>query len=224
MISFNKKVTSLVAALVFFVSIFAFPAVGVYAQQGRAQAQQERTVEPRLSAEERKEAVKALRDERTNDIDARVEERRAQVRQDVCERRQEHFSTLIPKLANQSTRLASTIDNVYERVQGFYESGQLTVADYDERNAAVTAAQADAQAAVEVVAAYEFEFDCENPSVGDQLFGFREAVTEARQALKDYRTELVGLISSMRAAAAEQQTDATDDADAIIEEEEEDDA
>jgi hypothetical protein len=95
------------------------------------------------------------------------------------------------------------IDGVYERVQGFYESGQLTVTDYDAQNSAVAEAQAEAQAAVEVATAYEFEFDCENPSLGDQLFGFREAITEARDALKAYRSELVGLISSLRAAAAE---------------------
>ncbi len=196
----NIKRISLTTVALLLVATLALPAL-VSAQRGEGQTRGEQA---RATALERRQSIEENREARTADIEQRVAERRAQVLQDVCERRQEQVSRLVPRLANQSTRLASAMDNVYERVQDFHETGQLTVENYDELNGAVADAQANAVAAVEVVVGYEFEFDCGNPSLGDQTFAFRSAVAEAREALKDYRANLVNLISSMRSAAAEQ--------------------
>ncbi len=196
----KRKRISLAVIAALLVATLTLPVAAV-AQRGEGQA---RAQSARQTAEERREAISDLREQRTEDIQRRVEARRAQVRSDVCERRQDQASQLVPRLANQTTRLLATIDGVHERVQGFYETGQLTVANYDDLNDSVLLAQADAQAAAEVVVNYEFEFDCENPSLGNQTFAFRSAVSEAREALKEYRAQLVTLISSLRAAAAEQ--------------------
>lgn len=194
--------TTMIVSL-FVLSIVAFPVL-VNAQQandGRERGQ-DRAVQAQMNAQDRQVSVQQTREERTQNIQERVEERRAQVLQDVCERRQEQLNARVPQLANQSTRLLGAMDNIYERVQEFYESGQLTVDEYEALNTSVSDAQMNAEASVQVVTSYEFMLDCDNPSVGDQLYGFREAVTEAREELKTYRAELVGLISSLRAAAA----------------------
>jgi|AntRauTorckE6833_2_1112554.scaffolds.fasta_scaffold00271_26 hypothetical protein len=195
-----KKPKLTVMSLVFVLSLAAVPAV-TSAQDGRGS---ERSVE----AQARQADRQVMREEKQAEIQERVKARRTQVRADVCERRQEQLAQLIPRLANQSSRLNGVVDDIYLRVQGFYESGQLTVDNYETLNSNVADAQAEAQVAVEVVATYEFELDCENASVGDQLVGFRESVAEAREALKAYRTELVALISSLRAEATE--TDASE--------------
>lgn len=207
----------------------AIPAA-VGAQRSEAQNRGE---EARVAAEERRRSVEEAREVRTAEIEQRVQQRQAQVQTDVCERRQEQLNRVLPRLATQSTRLAATMDTIYERVQGFYESGQLTVENYDELNKAVAASQTEALAAVELVTSNEFELDCDNPSLGGQMFTFRESVSEAREALKRYRSDLVLLISSLRAAAAEQaeateagdaeeQTDTENNVEEVDEEEEED--
>jgi len=157
----------------------------------REQARQ-RAEDRRISAQERKQ-----------EIMTRVEERRAQIKQDVCERRQERLESTLPRLATSANRVQDVIDTMYDRVAGFYEDGQLTVDNYDELVEDIEDARVDAEEAVTTVNNFEFELDCEDADVGEQLDGFRTAVREARDELKDYRTALVSLISDLRAEAAE---------------------
>ena len=198
--SIALKRFGLIAVAALLLSTLAVPAV-VGAQRGEGQMRGE---EARAASEERRRSLEEAREARAAEIEDRVTERRAQVQAEVCERRQDQIDRMLPRLASQSTRLAANMDTIYERVQGFYESGQLTVPNFDELDEVVAASQTEVQASVEVVATYEFELDCDNPSLGDQMYGFRESVAEAREALKQYRSDLVTLISSLRAAAAEQ--------------------
>lgn len=165
-------------------------------------------------AQQQRQAAQEDAQQRRDRIRQEVEERRAEVKQQVCERKQEQLQRVIPRLATQSTALKDAIDRVYENVQGFVEDEQVVVEGYEEHKSSVDAAQADAEAAVQVVEGYEFELDCDNPNVGGQLDGFRTAVEEAREALVVYRDELVHLIQEMRAEEA-------DDADEDEEDEEE---
>jgi hypothetical protein len=187
------------------VSGFMLAAVGsVFAQDGGQNGVRLVQIqEVTQTTEERREAAAQRAEERAAQIGEQNEVRRAQIMESVCERRAEHFSQLIPRLATGAASLQTAMDTVYERVQGFYESGQLSVANYDELKANVDAVQLEADAAVQAAATYEFELDCATPGAGQQLAGFRVAMSEAREALKDYRTELVALISALRAEAAE---------------------
>lgn len=170
--------------------------VAVTAQQVSAQEQREAA---RARALERAES----RETRVAEIKQEVAERKAQVKQDVCERRQEQLQARLPRLAQSVTTLQGVMDGFYTRVVGFYESGQLTVSNYDELVEAVELAKANAASSAEAIESYEFELDCEAEDAGAQLDGYRTAVREARDSLKTYRQALVDLISSMRAAAAE---------------------
>lgn len=200
---------SLVLIAILLVATLAIPAI--VAAQPTERGGQDRGQQARAAAVERRRTAEEAREERTAEIRERVENRQAQIQADQCERRQEQLAQRIPRLATSSERLLEVLDNTYDRVQGFYNSGQLTVANYEELNEAVAAAQAEAAGSVAgLTEDFAFEFDCDNPSVGDQMFAFRESVSETRELLKAYRAELVVLISSMRAAAAEQR-DASDD-------------
>lgn len=169
------------------------------AQQAHSNHDSDNGAEARESAEERRERIQA-----------EAEERREEVQQRVCEQRQEQLQEIIPRLGTSATTLLDTMDGIYEQVQEFYESDQLTVENYDELNEEVASAQADAEAAVAVVEGYEFELDCEDPNLGQQLDGFRQAVTEAREELMEYREALVNLIQELRAEAAEEESDEED--------------
>lgn len=151
-----------------------------------------RAQEARQTSQQRVEAIKL-----------EVQTRRTQIKQEVCERREAQLQQKIPHLANSSKRLLGVIDKIYTRVQGFVAGGQLTDPNYDTLKANVDAKQADATAAVEALGEFEFELDCANPNIAEQLDGFRTAVRGARAELKEYRKALVELISSLRAQAAE---------------------
>lgn len=168
-------------------------------------AQSPDTTQIREQAQARAEEAKTSAEERKNEIMAQVEERRAQIEQEVCERRQQTLTDVMPRLAQGATSVKQSMDTVYSRVVGFYESGQLTVENYDELVGNVEAAKANAESAIATVDQYQFELDCDNPNVGEQLDGFRLAVEGARDALKEYQSALVDLISAMRAAASLEQ-------------------
>lgn len=160
--------------------------------------------ESRRGAQDRAQVARVSVEERKAEITRRVEERRAQVKADVCERRQENLTRVMPRLSQGATSVKSSIDTMYDRVVGFYESGQLTVSNYDALIADIEEAKADSESALETIAISTFTLDCDNPSVGQQLDGYRLAVRDAKDILKEYRKSLVALISSMRAEAAEQ--------------------
>jgi hypothetical protein len=156
------------------------------AQNGRSA----RAEEAKLNAQERVRAIKE-----------KVTARKAELREGVCQRRQEKLDNAIDRLHTRTGRLKTVIDTMYARVKGFYESGQLTVENYAELTATIDTASADADAAVSAVESFTITVDCENNNLGSQLDGFRTAVSETRTALKDYRKALVDLISAMNNSA-----------------------
>jgi len=177
---------------------------------GRDDHRQQIRQQAQARAQERRVSV----DERKAEIKVRVAERKAEIQQRVCERRQATIERRIPRLATSANRIQIVIDTMYDRVAGFYESSQLTVDNYDELVEAIEVAKADSTAAVELVNDYQFEVDCEDQNLDQQLGEYRAAVGDARTELKTYRTALVDLISSLRAkAASDDQTDSDDESD-----------
>lgn len=201
------------------------PAQTVLAQNGRPdtavqrEQAQVRAQEAREQAQTRADEARQTAEARVDQIKQEVEERKTTIKQEVCERRQERLQTVMPRLATGATSVKNSLDTVYERVQGFYNDGQLTVSNYDELNGNVAAAKADAEVALAAVESYQFELDCDNPNVGEQLDGFRTLVSDTRDSLKNYREQLVALISSMKAAAAEEAESNPDDTNATEESE-----
>lgn len=161
----------------------------------------ERGAEARETAQERRERAQA-----------EASERQVQVRQDVCERQQDRLEEVLPRMATSAVRLLDVMDNMFDRVEGFYESGQLTVANYDELAGEVEDARTKAETAVEALEAEEseFELDCDQPGIGKQLDGYRQLVGEARDDLRDYRDALVGLIQALRSEAAQDSAETSD--------------
>lgn len=196
----------IVVIALFSLSVLSLPLV-VVAQQPEGVGQNRSPESVRGLSNESRERVDEIRNTKREEVQQKVAERQAQIKADVCERRQEQLQRRIPQLATQSNRLLGVIDSMYERVETFYETGQLTVENYDELSRRVQAAQENAYGAIESVASYEFDLDCEDASAGDQAYAFRLSVGEARDSLKAYRSELVALISSLRSAAAEESSE-----------------
>ncbi|PSO44347.1 hypothetical protein BRC21_01560 [Candidatus Saccharibacteria bacterium SW_7_54_9] len=212
-----KKLLSLSLAGVLLVAFTGGP---VAAQQQRSESRQQQSEQQQRGSEQRdtrqqeesrreespqdSQATQEDTRERREQIEQKVAERKKEVKQEVCKRKKEQLQRVIPKLATQATALKDAIDRVYDNVQGFVESEQVVVSDYEAKKASVDEAQAEAAAAVGVVEYYQFELEnCGDPHVGQRLDGFHLAVTQAREALHVYRDELVALIQSMRAQEAD---------------------
>jgi len=173
------------------VTLLAFSVFSVgFAQDGQG----------RIKAQEARRSAK----ERIAEIKENNQQRRAELKLEVCQRRQERIQSAITRISDRSSRLKSVIDRMFVRVQGFYAEGQLTVENYEELETNVETAQAEAEASIATLESYVFTLNCEDPKTAGQLADFKEAVNETKTALKDYRKTLVELISSMRAAAAEE--------------------
>ncbi|MBA2279047.1 hypothetical protein H0V99_01215 [Candidatus Saccharibacteria bacterium] len=179
--------------------------IAVFAQSGTPAEKREQAEVKALEARESKE-------ERIAEIKQQVESRKLAIKQNVCEKRAAKLQAAIPKLSKGATSVKIAIDKMYERVQGFYESGQLTVDNYQELVDAIELSKANAETALETVENYEFVVDCESETVGQSLDAFRAAVNEAKTALKQYRKDLVELISSLKSESASQNQESEDEA------------
>lgn len=168
-----------------------------------AQEETQRRGQPVEVAErvaERKEAAMTMVEEKRETAQTKSQEARTA----ACERRADKLTSVMSRISAQATKHVGTFDSIYERVQGFYDKGQLTVANYDELNAAVTEAQATAQVEAGALSELNVEIDCEDPDVAGTVAAFRDSTTAAKDALRTYRASIVDLISSLRASAAEE--------------------
>lgn len=195
------KKSLLIATAVF--AVAGVTPVAVMAQSTRAQEVQTQAEEQRSAVRQTTQQRQQEAQLRVNEIKQKVEQRRATIKQNVCERRQQRLATVIPRLATGATSVKTALDSIYDRVQGFYKNGQLTVDNYDELTTAIDTAKTDSEATLDVVKEYKFELDCDNPSVGEQLESYRLAVKQSKEALKVYRDKLIDLVSALRAEAAE---------------------
>jgi len=149
--------------------------------------------------EERATKVKALREEATE----KAKDRRATMKQSVCEKRQERLQQLMVRMEDRAVAMKDRLDTVYERLTGFYDKGQLTVNDYEAKLSAIETVRRQSAASVNLLSSSGFDIDCTSNGIGQQLDEYRLMVKGVRQNLKEYRKTLVDLVSSMRAAAAE---------------------
>jgi hypothetical protein len=198
-----KKIGTILVAL-FLVATVQVVSVGAEEEPVTRVRRPEQTQVRVQELKERSEKARNDAQEKVNERKQEATERRLNVKQDVCERKQAQLEAVVPRLSNSSVRVKDAIDKVYERVQGFYESGQLTVENYDELDAVVAERKAASEVSIAALDSATVEYDCENPSFGQQLDGYRLLVRDSRDNLKEYRSALVDLISAMRSADADQ--------------------
>lgn len=191
--------------------------LSVFAGVNIANAQKPEDVANSVSTH-KKEGNQQIKEERAALRAAQKQERRQQ----QCEKRKSQIESKIIAFALRAKRHQGVIDKIYERVQGFYDSGQLTVSNYDELKANVDAAQETASTEVAALQELgELEIDCTDPEVVLSVASFKEGLGSARDALKAYRKALVKLISSLRSASAEENANNTSNSSGEDEDEDE---
>lgn len=156
-------------------------------------------------AERKLEAKTSLEEKRANS-ELKIQEKR----KEACEKRVSKLSSSMDRISTQATRLLGVMDDFYAKVQGFYESGQLTVANYDELNANVETAKANAELEISALGELNTDIDCNNPDVSSTISAFKGSTNAAKDSLKEYRKSLVALISALKSESASQDAESDD--------------
>lgn len=158
-------------------------------------------------AEQQKEAIEAKREE----IKEKVEERKAEIDVERCERNQSKLESLMPRLSNSADVQTRVLDTMYERVVGFYETGQLSVDNYEELVAEIETQKMEAADALVILSETTVEINCEQKGLGGQLSEYREGIKVVRDEIREYRTALVNLIKAMKSADDDSGADEVED-------------
>lgn len=220
-----KRFISSLAALVLITGVFS--GMPVYARDGSGELQQhpsdttsttkscEPLSEPANSTEIQNQACELTEqfkaqartsiDEKKTQVKAKTEEQR----QKSCEARKTSLTNRMANAVTQANKHKEVFDKIYTKVQDFYTTKKLSVADYDTLKANVDKAQSDAAASIAALKSLDVSVDCTSPNVATTVSTFQQAVKSTRDSLKAYRSSITDLIKALKGASTS--TDSTTD-------------
>ncbi len=139
--------------------------------------------------------------DRAAEIKNKADNTSLRVRQEVCEQTRTRLQTSTQTMSQGATSVKNSLDTVYGRVVGFYDKGQLTVANYQQYIDAIELAKQEATNSMETLQVREnASIDCTDAKTASRLEGDRLAGQATKTQLKDYRTALVNLVSALKSA------------------------
>lgn len=168
-------------------------------KEKQAELEKAKKSEASQRAKERAEQLKKTEEVRKEEIKEKVEAKKVEIKKDICENRQERLTSLQPRVSNKASEIKTLLDQRYDKVVEFYTSKNLTVENYESLIQAIEVAKANSATAISALNGYKFEVDCTSETVADQLAAYREAASGAKASLKEYRSKLVDLITSIKA-------------------------
>jgi len=136
-------------------------------------------------------------------------EHSTELRQKACEQRQKSIDKRTSNFAAAAQRHLDVFNKIFTKVQAFHDSKGLNVTGYDTLVATVTTKQTAAQAAVDALKALDVQIDCTQSDPATTVATIKTAVTNAHNALKDYRKALKDLVVALKGASTAEHTDTT---------------
>lgn len=131
-------------------------------------------------------------------------------RQKACEQRQANIDKRTANFATAAQRHLGVFNKIFTKVQAFHDKKQLNVTNYDSLVATVTAKQTAAQTAVDALKALDVNIDCTQTDPATTVATVKTAVSDARTALKAYRSSIKDLVVALKGAStAPKSTDST---------------
>ncbi len=145
---------------------------------------------------------------------ARVAERRADhqekslaQRQKTCEHIQKAVNNKLSAFNNSADKYLTRLDDVFTKLQDYQSTNNLSVSDYDSLVTTATEQQSAATLAVQTLKDAGTTLDCTDSDPATMLTAAKNAASDARDALKAYRTSLKDIV----VALAQSKDTATDD-------------
>ena len=197
----TRKLLSTLSVLA--AAVVLIPSVA-FAQSANASTKAQEALD--AAKEKASQAVENASDKATA-IQNKAESTALKVRQEVCEQKRTRLQTISQTMSQGATSVKNNLDTMYQRVVTFYESGQLTVTDFQSYIDKIEAAKQEATTSMEALQQREnSDIDCADAKTAVRLEGDKLAGEGVKTALKQYRSQLVDLISAMKATAATEGT------------------
>lgn len=149
-----------------------------------------------------------------SDRKAAIQEKIAAKKQSLneakCERNQERITKMMSDVPTGAQTQLNVLDTMYERVASFYEEKDMYVENYQNFVDNIEQAKVEARNTLQVMQNAEVNVDCAADGMGDQLALYRGAVDGTKTQIREYRDQLVDLISAMKSSAAADDTTDTE--------------
>lgn len=120
--------------------------------------------------------------------------------QKVCENRKHGIQTKTGTLVANAQASLNRINKVLTQIENYQKANNLTVANWDSLIASSTAAQSQATASVQALAAVNPTLDCTSTSAAAELATFKAAVAQARTNLLAYRSAVKDVLVAVENA------------------------
>ena len=134
------------------------------------------------------------------------QEKLAEVKLKVCEKKQDSIVRRSTKLAERAQKQLTNFELKANRVEDFYNNRLVpkgvTLDNYDDLLADIEAKKQVVNEATTSAKTTAESFDCSSDDPKGQLANYRTDMQNAIKALKDYRTSIKNLIVAVRTAAA----------------------
>jgi hypothetical protein len=119
----------------------------------------------------------------------------------VCKTRENKITDLRKGLNTRRGNNLNTLNTIFDRVQAFYQTKNLSVSNYDALVATVNQKKDAATAAVNILSSDSQSFNCDGTDPLGNGETFRTDHQKAVAALKEYKTALKALIEAVKVGA-----------------------
>lgn len=164
------------------------------------EAPADRTTKARQELQAKLDAQKAARQEKVESLRAEANERLDATKRKVCQTRQANINRIMTNMNNRRHNAFERITKISTAVQEFYTKKQLTVDNYDELLATLTAAQAAAQESMNAQESVP-KLDCDGDRPKTSVANFKEKRSDSIDAMKAYRDAVKAFTEAVRTTA-----------------------
>jgi hypothetical protein len=143
-------------------------------------------------------------------VKAKAETKTHEQKQKACDARKTNLTKRMSNSVAAAERHKAVFDKIYTKVQNFYTTKKLNVANYDTLKASADTAKQDAADQIAALKSLDVAVDCtQADSLATNISAFQAAVKSTRDSLKTYRKAIVALITQIHGASTS--TDKTTD-------------
>lgn len=139
---------------------------------------------------------------------AAVKNRTDKERQKICEEKSADITKKLNKKIADANKHKAVFDKIFTRIKDFKEAKQLSPSNYDALVASATNAQTAAANSIAALQAFEVTVDCTQiDDATKKLAGFKEALSQTRDSLKEYKTAVKNVIVAVKTSISTTSTE-----------------
>jgi lysyl-tRNA synthetase class II len=165
------------------------------------QQKQKKMEDYKQQLEQKREDAKQKAEEMVEAAKNKVEAKTKEVREKNCEARKQALGNKIKNTSEAAKRHYDKITSFNQKIDEYITKNSITVTNYDALKSTVTDKAAIAESAVTSLSEYEQQVDCANiDEATAAVIAYKELLTNARDALKEYRTATKDLLVAVKSA------------------------